>query len=64
MLSSAISIAVEALSKNSVRELSDSVAASVNGDAGAEKLPNIFGTYAETAYIVDEKGQLADLSPL
>lgn len=56
-------IVVEALSKNSVRELSNSVVASVNGDAGAEKLPNIFGTYAETAYIVDEKGQLADLSP-
>lgn len=56
-------IVVEALSKNSVRELADSVVASVNGDAGAEELPNIFGTYAETAYIVDEKGKLADLSP-
>lgn len=56
-------IVVEALSKNSVRELSDSVVAAVNGDAGAEELPDIFGTYAETAYIVDEKGKLADLSP-
>lgn len=56
-------IVAEALSKNSVRELSDSVTASVNGDAGAESLPNIFGTYAETAYVVDQKGMLADLSP-
>ncbi|MFR7722205.1 MAG: hypothetical protein ACLU2K_01865 [Clostridia bacterium] len=55
-------IIVEAFSKNSVNELADSVVASLNNDAGADTLPNIFGTYAETAYIADKKGALADIS--
>ena len=55
-------IIVEAFSKNSVNELADSVVASLNNDAGADALPNIFGTYAETAYIADKKGALADIS--
>lgn len=55
-------IIVEAFSKNSVKELSDSIIASVNRDAGADDIPDIFGTYAETAYTVDQKGMLADMS--
>ncbi len=56
-------IIVEAFSKNSVNELAESVMASVNNEEGAESAPDIFGTYAETAYLVDKQGMLADLSP-
>ena len=55
-------IIAEAFSKNSVNELSSSILASVNNDVGADPVPDIFGTYAETAYIIDNKGMLADLS--
>lgn len=55
-------IIAEAFSKNSVNELASSITASVNNDVGADPVPDIFGTYAETAYIVDNKGMLADLS--
>lgn len=55
-------IIAEAFSKNSVNELSTSILASVNNDVGADPVPDIFGTYAETAYIIDNKGMLADLS--
>lgn len=55
-------IIAEAFSKNSVNELSTSILASVNNDVGADPVPDIFGTYAETAYIIDKKGMLADLS--
>lgn len=55
-------IIVEAYSKNSVSELADSVVASVKKDSGAETPPNIFQTYAETAYVVDQLYGLADMS--
>ncbi len=55
-------IIVEAYSKNSVGELSDNVIASVNQEPGADEMPNIFGTYAETAYQIDKLGMLVDLS--
>lgn len=54
-------IVVEAVSKESIDELADSVMSSARKDPGAEKLPDIFATYAETAYIVDELGYVADL---
>ena len=54
-------IIVEALSKNSVSELYDSVVASVNDDVGAEELPDIFAAYSETAYLVNNAGRLADI---
>lgn len=55
-------IYVKSYSKNSVDELADSVLASLNGEAGAGDAPDIFGTYAETAYQIDQMGKLADLS--
>lgn len=55
-------IYVESYSKNSVDELAESVLASLNGESGAEDAPDIFGTYAETAYQIDKMGKLADLS--
>ena len=54
-------IIVEALSKNSISELAGSVIAAVNDDAGAEVLPEIFASYAETAYLADKAGKLADI---
>lgn len=54
-------IIVDAVSKNSISELSDSVIAAVNEDVGAEELPDIFASYSETAYIADKAGKLADI---
>ncbi|MGN1105764.1 MAG: extracellular solute-binding protein, partial [Huintestinicola sp.] len=54
-------IIVEALSKNSISELYDSVIAAVNNDVGAEELPDIFAAYSETAYLADKAGKLADI---
>ena len=54
-------IIVEALSKNTISELNESVLASVNDAVGAEELPDIFAAYAETAYLVDKAGKLADI---
>ncbi|MCI7768185.1 MAG: extracellular solute-binding protein [Oscillospiraceae bacterium] len=54
-------IIVEAFSKNSVSELYEAVIVSVNDDVGAEELPDIFAAYAETAYLADKAGKLADI---
>lgn len=54
-------IIVEAFSKNSISELADAVVASVKKDVGAEEPPNIFATYSETAYTVDQLGKLVDI---
>lgn len=56
-------IIVEAYSKDSISELADSVISSVKKDAGAETPPDIFATYAETAFVVDKLGALADIKP-
>lgn len=58
---SELGIVVEANSKNSINELAESVIAAVNKEPGAEDAPDIFGTYAETAYQVDKSGGLVDL---
>lgn len=54
-------IIVEAYSKNSISELAESVTASIKKDAGSEEAPDIFATYAETAFKLDKLGALADL---
>lgn len=54
-------IIVEAVSKGSISELADSVVASVKKSAGAENPPDIFATYAETAYVIDQMDALADI---
>lgn len=54
-------IIVDANSKNSVNELAENVLAAVNKEPGADAMPNIFGTYAETAYQIDQMGMLVDL---
>jgi len=55
-------IVVEAYSKGSIEELSDSVLASIRQDAGAEEVPNMFAAYAEAAYSADKLGSVVDLS--
>lgn len=55
-------IIVEAHTKNNISELAKSVIASAKKEPGAEEIPNIFGTYAETAFTLDQMGMLADLS--
>lgn len=54
-------IIVESYTKNDVSKLSESVLAAVRKEPGAESPPDIFGTYAETAFTVDKLGMLADI---
>lgn len=55
-------IVVEAYSKGSISELSDSILASLKNDAGAEDAPDMFTAYSETVYSADKLGCVADLS--
>lgn len=55
-------IIVEASSKNSVNELAESVTAALKNEPGADEPPDIFGCYADNAYIVDKMGMVADIS--
>lgn len=54
-------IIVEAYSKSSIGELADSVLSSVDNEPGSDNPPDIFATYAETAYVLDQKDALVDL---
>lgn len=55
-------IVVEARSKGTISDLSESVLASLRQDDGAEIAPDMFAAYAETAYTADQIGCVADLS--
>ena len=55
-------IVVEAHNKNTISDLADSAMASLREDAGAEEAPDMFASYAETAYAADQLGKVADLS--
>lgn len=56
-------IIVQASSKNSIVELANSVTAALKNEPGADEAPDIFGCYADNAYIVDKMGMVADISP-
>lgn len=56
-------IVVEAFSQGSVNELAAKIADSAAQKVGSEELPNIFAAYADTAFLVDGLGLLADLDP-
>lgn len=58
-----LGIVVKAFNEGGVTDLENSVMAAVNEEVGAKELPNIFASYTDTAYKVDQKGMLADLSP-
>ena len=55
-------IRVESSSQGSVNDLETSVLAA-EGKVGAEKLPNIVSSYADTAFTLDQMGLAVDLSP-
>ncbi len=55
-------IYVEERSLGSVGDLEQAITDSLNGEVGADPMPDIFSTYADTAYSVHKQGKLADLS--
>lgn len=55
-------IYVESYSQGSVSDLEEAVNSSLNGEVGAEELPDIFSSYSDTAYAVQQQDKLADLS--
>ena len=55
-------IYVESYSQGSVADLEEAVTRSVDGAVGADELPDIFSSYADTAYSVQQKGGLTDLT--
>lgn len=54
-------IVVETYSQGSIEDLETNVLEAAQGKVGAAELPNIFSTYADTAYALNEMGLLADL---
>ena len=55
-------IYVESYSYGSVSDLEQAVTDSLAGNVGAEELPNIFSSYADTAYAVQKQGKLTDVT--
>ncbi len=56
-------IIVEAVSKGAIDELVQNVKDSVSSKVGAEPLPVICASYADTAFELNEMGLLADIKP-
>lgn len=55
-------IIVEAYTKSTIAELADSVISSLNKEVGADDAPDIFASYAETAFVVDNMDMAVDLN--
>lgn len=55
-------IYVEGYSQGSVSDLESAVRDSIAGKVGADAMPDIFSSYADTAYEVEQAGALANLS--
>lgn len=55
-------IYVQSFSQGSVSDLETAVRDSIEGKVGADAMPDIFSSYADTAYEVEQAGALADLS--
>lgn len=55
-------IFVESYSQGSVSDLETAVRDSISGKVGADAMPDIFSSYADTAYEVEQAGALANLS--
>lgn len=55
-------IYVEGFSQGSVSDLEAAVRASISGEVGADSMPDIFSSYADTAYEIEQSGALANLS--
>ena len=56
-------IYVEGYTYGSISDLEKAISDAVSGAVGAQSLPDIFSTYADTAYAVQKEGKLADLTP-
>lgn len=56
-------IYVEGQSKGSVSDLEQAITDSLNGVVGAGSLPDIFSTYADTAYSVQQQGMFKMVYP-
>lgn len=54
-------IHVEGYSQGSVSDLEKAVTASANEEVGSQELPDVFSSYADTAYGIEKQGKLADL---
>lgn len=55
-------IYVQGYSQGSVPDLETAVRDAIDGKVGADPMPNIFSSYADTAYEVEQAGALANLS--
>lgn len=55
-------IYVQGYSQGSVSDLETAVRDSIGGKVGADEMPDIFSSYADTAYEVEQAGALANLS--
>lgn len=55
-------IYVQSYSQGSVSDLETAVRDSINGKVGADEMPDIFSSYADTAYEIEQAGALANLS--
>lgn len=55
-------ITVETKSLGTAEDLEQNVLAAANGEVGASEVPNIFSAYSDTAYTMDQKDMLVDLS--
>ncbi|MCI8668794.1 MAG: extracellular solute-binding protein [Lachnospiraceae bacterium] len=55
-------IYIQSYSQGSVSDLEMAVRDSINGKVGADTMPDIFASYADTAYEVEQAGALANLS--
>ena len=55
-------IYVQSYSQGSVSDLEAAVRDAINGKVGADIMPDIFSSYADTAYEVEQAGALANLS--
>lgn len=56
-------IIVESFSQGNVSDLENKIMSSANKEVGADEMPDIFSSYADTAYTLDEKEMVADLNP-
>lgn len=56
-------IFVESHSKGDVTELEAAIMSASRKEVGSEEMPNIFSSYADTAFEIEKAGMLADLSP-
>ena len=55
-------IYVQGYSQGSVSDLETAVREAINGEVGADPMPDLFSSYADTAYEVEQAGALANLS--